>query len=112
MVPELNKCFSENSLELFNINPNVAIKLRHRVQARAILQLLPTLRHLSKVHGGNLITRLKSESFREALFELRAPNDNLTEIVLGLLAPGFQIKKRSMSFALQVVKRKIKNILK
>jgi glycosyltransferase involved in cell wall biosynthesis len=96
LVPAMNQCFADNSLETFGLREVVALRLRQRLQKRAILALLPALRYLCRNHGGTLLQRLKTESFREALAALSAPDDRLSRLFLAAFAPGLRAKARGV----------------
>jgi glycosyltransferase involved in cell wall biosynthesis len=106
LIPAMNHCFAVNAPETFGIKSKVAWNLRQRNQPDAILALIPALRHLSKNHGGSILQRLKSQSFRDSMVSLRSWDDNLTLNVDKFLEPGIPNKLQAIKSILGIIKNK------
>ena len=111
LIPAMDQCFSDNSLKTFDISPEVAMQLRQRAHPSAIKVLVPTLRHLSKVHGGSVLGRLKSRSFRESLLSLRNPYDEISKIAVDLVDSNPEIKKIALKASVKFLKSQIKKYI-
>jgi hypothetical protein len=94
LIPAMDQCFAKNAPQTFGLSEQVAHRLRRRSQPRTVIQLIRALRCLCSQHGGTLLGRMQTASFREALGALTAPGDTLSQLATALLEPGVGAKAK------------------
>ena len=81
----LDECFCNNAPLLFGCSESEARLLRQKKHFSAIQPLYQIAKHLHKTQGGELINRLRSDSFIQASKSLVSSKDVITRLVLASL---------------------------
>jgi hypothetical protein len=92
----LRQCFIDNAEKTYGLSAPAAALLCDRKHRCAIIPLLRVAKFLSLRHGGTVVGRLRSQSFREAAKRLAADKDTLTLLVLALTAPTLREKWKGL----------------
>jgi acetyltransferase-like isoleucine patch superfamily enzyme len=80
-----NKCLYKNAPNLFGCSENEILLLRKKQHSLAIQPLYLIAKHLHQTQGGNLISRLRSDSFIQASKSLVSSKDIITRLILASL---------------------------
>ncbi len=86
LTDNLNYLFCENAPTLYGISKTDALKLRELKYNPSILILWKISSHLSKIHGGSIISRMRSESFINSSRHLTSNGDYLSRIIIKFLS--------------------------
>jgi len=88
LIELIDECVSKNAPVLFGCTGSEAKALRDRHHRLAIRILYKIARHLHKTQGGNLLDRLRSDSFIELSQKLMSSQDIISRFTLASLGQG------------------------